>query len=122
MAKKYLQAVWGGDLAVCDALMSEDVRFIDSAGHALEGFTACSAAARAFNRLEPECRVEVNEAFVRGDAVMLRVDLHVADPRLRGDYLISVKFRGDLVCEWQTHRRKPVAYSRVLRREIAEAV
>ena len=97
--------------------MAPDIVFTDSAGYRLEGFAECSAAVRAFHRLEPNCSLEIREAFQRGDAVMLRVELHADDPRLRGPYLISVGIRDGLVCEWQTHRHKAVAYSRVLRRE-----
>ena len=121
LAKRYLQAAWGGDFATCDALMTPDVVFIDSAGDRLEGFAECSAAARAFHRLEPNRSLDIREAFQRGDAVMLRVDLLAEDPRLRGRYLISVCIRDGRVYEWQTHRHKPVAYSRALRRESSRA-
>ena len=101
--------------------MTDDVLFIDSFGERLDGFAACSSAARAFHRLEPDCRVEVIEAFERAGTIMLRVNLEARDPRLRGLYLIGIKLRGNRVCEWQIHRRKPVPYSRVLRRESASA-
>ena len=116
LAKRYLLAVWGGDFAVCDALTAPTVVFTDSAGYKLEGFAECCAAARTFHKLEPDCRVDILEAFERGDAVMLRVDLDATDPRICGNYLISVKVQGDRVQEWQIFRERRLAFSRVLRR------
>ena len=116
LAKRYLRAVWGGDLAISDALMADTVVFTDSAGYQLEGFSECSAASRTFQKLEPDCRVDIREAFERGDAVMLRVDLDAIDPRIDGAYLISVTIRDGLVHEWQIFRERRLAFSRVLRR------
>ena len=119
IAKKFLRAVWGGDLAVNDALMSEEVVFVDSCGERLKGFAECSKAAGAFASLEPDCRVTISEAFERSDVVMLRVELAVTDPRIAGPYLVSLKIADGRVCEWQTHRHNRVPYARVLRRAIA---
>ena len=116
LAKRFLRAIWGGDFAVCDALMAPTVVFTDSAGYQLEGFAECSAAARTFHKLEPDCRVDIREAFERGEAVMLRVDLDAIDPRINGAYLISVTIRDGLVHEWQIFRERRLAFSRVLRR------
>lgn len=115
LAKRYLRAVWSGNFAVCDALMAPAVVFTDSAGYQLEGFAECSAAARTFHKLEPDCRVDIREGFERGEAVMLRVDLDAADPRISGAYLISVTIRDGLVEEWQIFRERRLAFSRVLR-------
>ena len=119
LAKRYIRAVWGGDPATAGSLMGEAIAFVDSAGGRIEGFDDCSKATRAFAALEPHCRVTISEAFERGDAVFLRVELAAADPRINGPYLLSLKIVDGKVDEWQTHRHDRMPFARELRRAMA---
>ena len=114
VARRFLDALCSGDAATVDALMTEDVAYTDGRGYRLNGFAACSAAARAFHKLEPDYRFRVDETSVRGDTVMFRGEATAANPRMCGELLIHATLCGERICAWQVHRRNAPPLARIL--------
>ena len=118
-ARRFLDALCAGDAATVDTLMTEDVAYTDGRGNTLEGFAACSAAARAFHKLEPNYRFTVNETTVRGDVVMFRGVSEADNPTLCGELLVHARLRDGRICDWQVYRHGAPALARILAKEIA---
>jgi ketosteroid isomerase-like protein len=114
IARRFLDALCAGDVATVDALMTKDVTYTDGRGNRLDGFAACSNAARAFHELEPNYRFDVSETTVRGDAVMFRGLAEADNPMLRGELLVHARLRGDKICEWQVYRHGAPALAKIL--------
>jgi ketosteroid isomerase-like protein len=117
IARRFLDALCGGDAATVDALMTEDVAYTDGRGNKLEGFAACSKAARAFHKLEPNYRFVVSETTVRGDAVMFRGMAEADNPMLRGELLVHARLRDGRICDWQVYRHGAPALAKILAAE-----
>ena len=116
-ARRFLDALCAGDAATVDTLMTPDVAYTDGRGNKLEGFEACSAAARAFHRMEPSYRFEVSQTSVRGDTVMFRGTATAANPQLNGELLVHARLRGDKICGWEVYRHGAPALAKILGRE-----
>jgi len=116
-ARRFLDALCAGDAATVDALMTEDVVYTDGRGNKLEGLAACSAAARAFHKLEPDYRFAVAQTSVRGDTVMFRGTATAANPQLNGELLVHARLRGDKICGWEVYRHGAPALAKILGRE-----
>ncbi|MCA1662585.1 MAG: nuclear transport factor 2 family protein [Novosphingobium sp.] len=116
LARRFLDALCAGDAAVVDALMAEDVSYIDGRGNQIDGFAACSAAARAFHKLEPNYRFDVAETTVRGDTVMFRGTTEAQNPALCGELLVYARLHGDRIREWQVYRHNAPALARILQK------
>jgi len=114
IARRFLDALCSGDAATVDALMTEDVAYIDGRGNKLDGFAACSAAARAFHKLEPNYRFEVAETTVRGDTVLFRGLAQADNPALCGELLVHARLRDGRVCDWQVYRKGAPALAKIL--------
>ena len=117
IARRFLDALCAGDAATVDALLSDDVSYTDGRGNRLEGFAACSAAARAFHKLEPNYRFEVAQTTVRGDTVMFRGQAFADNPTLCGELLVYAGLRDGRVCDWQVYRHGAPALAKILSRE-----
>ena len=114
IARRFLDALCAGDAATVDALMTEDVAYTDVRGNKLDGFAACSAAARAFHKLEPNYCFAVSETTVHGDAVLFRGLAEADNPMLCGELLVHARLRGDKICDWQVYRHGAPALARIL--------
>ena len=117
VARRFLDALCSGDAATVDALMTEDVAYTDGRGYRLDGFAACSAAARAFHKLEPDYRFRVDETSVRGDTVMFRGVATASNPQLCGELLVHATLRGERVCGWEVYRHNAPALAKILARD-----
>jgi ketosteroid isomerase-like protein len=113
-ARRFLDALCAGDAATVDALMTEDVVYTDGRGNKLEGFAACSAAARAFHKLEPNYRFDVGQTTVRGDAVLFRGSATADNPTLCGELLVHARLREGRICDWQVYREGAPALAKIL--------
>ena len=114
LARRFLDALCAGDAATVDALMTDDVTYTDGRGNRLEGFAACSAAARAFHALEPEYRFRVDQTSVRGETVMFRGMATARNPQLSGKLLIHARLRDGRVCAWEVFRHNAPALAKIL--------
>ena len=115
-ARRFLDALCRGDEATVDALMTPDVAYTDGRGNKLDGFEACSAAARAFHKLEPGYRFAVAETSVRGETVMFRGIATASNPQLNGELLVHARLRGDKICGWEVYRHNAPALAKILGR------
>jgi ketosteroid isomerase-like protein len=117
VARRFLDALCAGDAATVEALMTQDVAYTDGRGNKLEGFEACSAAARAFHKLEPDYRFVIAQTSVRGDTVMFRGTATAANPQLYGELLVHATLRGGKICGWEVYRHGAPALAKILGRE-----
>jgi ketosteroid isomerase-like protein len=116
LARRFLDALCAGDAATVDALMTDDVVYTDGRGYRLEGFAACSAAARAFHKLEPDYRFRLDDTSVRGETVMFRGVATAANPQMCGELLVHATLRDGRICAWQVHRHNAPALAKILSR------
>jgi len=114
IAREFLDALCAGDAATVDALMTEDVVYVDGRGNRIEGFAGCSAAARAFHQLEPDYRFTIDGTVVHGDTVMFRGLAVARNPALCGELLVRASLRDGCICEWQVFRERAPALARIL--------
>lgn len=114
VVRRFLDALCRGDAATVDALMTDDMVYVDGRGYRLDGHSACSAAARAFHKLEPNYRFEVLQASARGDTVLVRGRAHADDPRFEGEILVRAKVRGGFLCEYQVNRHNATPLAKIL--------
>jgi ketosteroid isomerase-like protein len=92
-----------GDLEGLVDLMTEDHRFVDTAGAEIEGRAACLEAWRGFFSAFPDYRNHFETVLVRGDRVIVRGRSKCSDPRLDGPALWSARIRAGRICEWRVY-------------------
>ena len=114
IARRFVDALCAGDAATVDALMADDIVYTDGRGNHLEGFAACSAAARAFHKLDPNFRFDITETTVRSDKVLFRGMVEADASEVGGELLVYIGLRDGKVCEYQVYRRGARALAPIL--------
>jgi hypothetical protein len=101
LARRFHAAINARDQAALAAMLSEDHRFVDSAGGVVSGKSAVLEAWQAFFAMFLDYRnhVEVDRAF--DCEVAMRGESRCSDPRLEGPALWRAKTLDGLVTEWQ---------------------
>jgi uncharacterized protein (TIGR02246 family) len=98
---RFNDAINRQDLPALAELMTDDHRFVDSAGSAIEGRDACTGAWREFFASFPDYRNRFDAVHVDGDAVTVEGRSDCTVPELAGPARWHVRLRGGLVAEWQ---------------------
>jgi ketosteroid isomerase-like protein len=104
---RFNDAITAQSVEALALLMSDDHRFVDSAGATVEGKAACLDAWRGFFDAFPDYRNELEDVASQGDAVVLRGRSICSDPRLDGPALWSARMEHGLLTEWRVHLDVP---------------
>ena len=97
---RFNDAINRRDLPALVELMTEDHRFVDSAGAAVEGRDACTEAWRGFFSAFPDYRNRFHTIRADGDVVMVEGRSDCSTPELTGPARWRVRLRDGLVTEW----------------------
>jgi ketosteroid isomerase-like protein len=92
-----------GDLEGLVDLMTEDHRFVDTAGAEIEGQEACLEARRGYISAIPDYRNHYETVLVRGERVIVRGKSKCSYPRLDWPALWSARIREGRICEWRVY-------------------
>jgi ketosteroid isomerase-like protein len=84
-------------------LMTDDHRFVDSAGQVVEGKAACLDAWTGFFAAYPDYRNEFENVVVRDRVVTIRGRSVCSVPELDGPALWSARVADGKVSEWRVH-------------------
>jgi ketosteroid isomerase-like protein len=95
------------DLNGLAALMTDDHRFIDTAGHAISGKSNCLEAWRGFFEAFPDYRNVFHSLAIADNRVVVVGRSSCSDVRLDGPALWVSTTRGDRVAEWQVYEDTP---------------
>ena len=86
-----------------EALMTDDHRFLDSAGNLVEGRAACVAAWSGFFEAFPDYRNVFGTISEHGDQVVIRGHSECSVPELDGPALWSARVTDGKVSEWRVY-------------------
>jgi len=103
VVEKFSDAINARDLAALAALMTDDHRFIDTAGNTIVGRSACVAAWRDFFAAFPDYRNELTELRAEGDVVVARGRSACSVHQLDGPALWRARINAGLVREWRVY-------------------
>jgi ketosteroid isomerase-like protein len=107
IASQFNHCINAGDIEGLSALMTDDHRFVDSAGNAVSGKQACVKAWTGFFAAFPDYR-NVFERFQETEnAVAISGRSSCSDPRLAGPALWMAKLRDGSVSEWRVLEDTP---------------
>lgn len=81
--------------------MTDDHVFIDKAGSAVSGKSACLRAWRSFFAAFPDYRNTFDRMQASGDAVIIAGSSSCSDPRLAGRALWTARIHGMRISEWR---------------------
>lgn len=95
------------DLEALAVRMTDDHKFIDTAGAEISGKAACVAAWRAFFDAFPDYENVFKRVIERGDTVIVEGYARCTDARLAGPALWSAKIARDRVREWRVWEDTP---------------
>jgi ketosteroid isomerase-like protein len=98
---EFNEAINRRDLAALVALMDEDHRFVDSAGSAVEGRSACTEAWRSFFESFPDYRNRFDSVTDTGDEVVVEGRSECSVAELSGPARWRIRVRDGLVAEWR---------------------
>ena len=88
-------------------MMTEDHRFIDTAGAVVSGKPACTEAWRGFFAAFPDYRNIFEHLHDKGDAVIVEGRSECSDPRLNGPGLWRAVVNGSSIAEWRIFEDTP---------------
>lgn len=94
-------AITAGDLGALARLVTDDHRFVDSAGTVIVGREAVLAAWQRFFEAFPGYRNIFEATRAEGDVVCLRGASRCADPRLDGPALWRATLEGSRLASWE---------------------
>jgi ketosteroid isomerase-like protein len=89
------------------ALMTDDHAFIDTAGHAVHGKSACLEAWREFFKLFPDYRNVFDRLIVQDNRVVVVGRSTCSDRRLNGPALWASTARDGRLAEWRVYEDTP---------------
>jgi ketosteroid isomerase-like protein len=104
---RFNDAITAQSVEALALLMTEDHRFIDSAGSTVEGKAACLDAWRGFFESFPDYRNEFDDVASQGDTVVMRGRSICSTPELDGPALWSARVEDGLLTEWRVHPDEP---------------
>jgi|JI10StandDraft_1071094.scaffolds.fasta_scaffold24689_5 ketosteroid isomerase-like protein len=116
VALRFHEALNHRDLAGLAALMSENHRFIDSAGQRVDGRDAVRDAWRQFFAAFPDYRNHVETLLCREQTVVMTGRSSCSEPALAGPAFWRADIVGGLVEEWRVLRGPQSQDSRRLHR------
>jgi ketosteroid isomerase-like protein len=106
-AVAFNDAINARSVEALERLMTDDHRFVDSAGGVTEGKAACLEAWRGFFTSFPEYRNQFEDIDTHDDLVVIRGHSRCPVPALDGPALWSARVRHGLVSEWRVHDDTP---------------
>lgn len=89
------------DIEGLSRLMTDDHVFIDTAGSAVSGKSACLQAWRSFFAAFPDYRNTFDRMQATGDVVVTIGSSSCSDPRLDGRALWTARIHGTRISEWR---------------------
>ena len=95
------------DLDGLAILMTDDHAFIDTAGHAIRGKSACLEAWRGFFKSFPDYRNIFDSLVVEDTTVVVVGRSSCSDVRLDGPALWVAKASDDQLAEWRVYEDTP---------------
>jgi ketosteroid isomerase-like protein len=95
------------DLEGLALLMTDDHTFIDAAGHAIRGKSACRDAWRGFFNAFPDYQNLFESIVVDDSRVVVVGRSRCSDARLDGPALWVATVSGDRVVEWRVYQDTP---------------
>ena len=102
LVEAFNAAINARDLTALTALMTEDHRFVDAEGQAVEGRTACAEAWRGFFLAFPDYRNVFSEVSDAGDGVVEVAGRSVcSESALAGPARWRAVVRDGRIAEWQ---------------------
>jgi len=101
--RSFNAAITAHDLDALSALITDEHRFVDSAGQAVTGRVAVLEAWSNFFSAFPDYRNEFHRVIVRTDIVVMSGDSHCTDLRLDGPALWTARVVGDKLSEWRVY-------------------
>jgi ketosteroid isomerase-like protein len=103
VALRFNDAINARDLSALEPLMTDDHRFIDSAGTTVLGKGACLAAWRGFFASFPDYRNEFAYVEARAGIVTVRGRSRCSAASLDGPARWTILVRDGRVSEWRVH-------------------
>jgi ketosteroid isomerase-like protein len=100
---RFNEAINARDLAALEPLMTEDHRFIDSAGTTVHGKGACIEAWRGLFAAFPDYHNEFSYVEARDDLVTVRGRSRCSNASLNGPARWTILVREGRVSEWRVH-------------------
>ena len=114
VAMRFNEMINARDLDGLGTLMTDDHTFVDAAGQAVVGRTACLAAWRGFFAGFPSYRNEFESVRSSGETVVITGRSHCAElTELAGPALWTAETEGDLVRVWQVYEDTRAARHRL---------
>jgi ketosteroid isomerase-like protein len=98
---RFNDCINGADVDGLEALMTEDHTFIDTAGDAVHGRSACVQAWRGFFESFPGYRNDFESVEERGGRVVVLGTSSCTDPRLTGPAMWVAVVCGGQIAEWR---------------------
>ena len=95
------------DIDALAALMTDDHRFIDPAGHVVAGKASVLKAWKGFFAAFPDYRNVFGQMVVSGGVVVITGHSTCSDKRLDGPALWRARVRDGRVAEWQVYEDTP---------------
>jgi ketosteroid isomerase-like protein len=103
VVRRFNDAINARDLDRLSSLMTEDHRFIDSAGSIVDGKPSCIDAWRRFFDAFPDYCNEFDHLEAYDDVVTVRGRSHGSVPALDGSARWTARVEGERVAEWRVH-------------------
>jgi ketosteroid isomerase-like protein len=100
---EFNECINGQDVDGLAALMTDDHAFIDTAGHAIHGKSACLEVWRGFFRLFPDYRNIFDRLVVQDTRVVVVGRSTCSDTRLDGSALWVSTARDGMLAEWRVY-------------------
>jgi ketosteroid isomerase-like protein len=107
IVRDFNEAINGRDLDRLTSMLTDDHRFVDSAGQIVSGREAVAAAWSGFFASFPDYRNEFDTVEARGDAVVVAGRSICCYPDLHGPALWTARVIGDRVAEWRVYEDTP---------------
>jgi len=107
VAVAFNDAINAGSIGGLERLMTDDHRFVDSAGRAIEDKPACLAAWRGFFTSFPDYRNHFEDIGTHDELVVIRGHSRCETPELDGPALWSARVLNALVSEWRVYDDTP---------------
>lgn len=107
LAIRFNDAITARDLDALVVLMTDDHRFIDTAGNVVEGLAAARDAWRAFFTAYSEYQNHFETFTERDNYVAITGHSTCSEPRLAGRGLWSAEVRDGRISEWRVFEDTP---------------
>jgi len=107
IVRDFNEAINARDLDRLTSMLTDDHRFVDSAGQIVSGREAVTAAWSGFFTSCPDYRNEFDTVEARGDGVVVAGRSICSYPDLHDPGLWTARVSGDRVAEWRVYGDTP---------------